>query len=276
MALHFARWAFHMARGLHQEALTDIQAAERLADTLVTPPASTTSIRARMLLTLLRLGQTERVETALARLDEKERQSAEMRIALAALRLTQHDPQAAATALAPILDGSVPAFPALWMVQALLLEAIARDALGDPDAGRALERALDAAEPDRLLIPFLLHPAPGLLERHARHATAHAALIARILDLLAGTSPTGAGSSAAPPGEPRSLREPLSQAESRVLHYLPTNLTAPEIAGQLCLSVNTVRTHVRHVYDKLGAHRRTEAVERARALGLLAPSTRRP
>jgi LuxR family maltose regulon positive regulatory protein len=276
MALHLARWAFHMARGLHQEALTDIQAAERLADTLVTPPASTTSIRARMLLTLLRLGQTERVEAALARLDETERQSAEVRIALAALRLTQHDPQAAATALAPILDGSVPAFPALWMVQALLLEAIARDALGDPDAGRALERALDAAEPDRSLIPFLLHPAPGLLERHARHATAHAALIADILDLLAGTSPAGAGSCAAPPGEPLSLREPLSQAETRVLHYLPTNLTAPEIAGQLCLSVHTVRTHVRHVYDKLGAHRRHEAVERARALGLLAPSTRRP
>jgi LuxR family maltose regulon positive regulatory protein len=40
--------------------------------------------------------------------------------------------------------------------------------------------------------------------------------------------------------------------------------------------VNTVRTHVLHLYGKLGAHRRTEAVERARALGLLAPSTRRP
>jgi LuxR family maltose regulon positive regulatory protein len=230
-----------------------------------------------MLLTLLRLGQTERVEAALARLDDKERQSAEMRIALAALRLTRHDPQAAATALAPILDGSVPAFPALWMVQALLLEAIARDALGDPDAaGRALERAVDAAESDRLLIPFLLHPAPGLLERHARHATAHAALIAGILDLLAGTSPTGAASSAAPPGEPLSLREPLSQAETRVLHYLPTNLPVPEIAGQLSLSANTVRTHIRHVYEKLGAHSRTEAVERARALSLLAPAARRP
>jgi LuxR family maltose regulon positive regulatory protein len=131
-------------------------------------------------------------------------------------------------------------------------------------------------EADHTVLPFLLHPAPGLLERHARQATAHAALIAGILSLLAGTSPTGAASSAAPPGEPLSLREPLSQAETRVLRYLPTNLTAPEIAGQLCLSVNTVRTHVRHLYDKLGAHRRTEAVERARALGLLAPSTRRP
>jgi LuxR family maltose regulon positive regulatory protein len=51
-------------------------------------------------------------------------------------------------------------------------------------------------------------------------------------------------------------------------------LSAPEIASQLSLSVNTVRTHMRHVYEKLGAHRRAGAVERARALGLLAPSSR--
>jgi LuxR family transcriptional regulator, maltose regulon positive regulatory protein len=61
-----------------------------------------------------------------------------------------------------------------------------------------------------------------------------------------------------------------------VLRYLPTNLSAPEIAAELTLSVNTVRTHVRRLYEKLGACSRTEAVERARALGLLAPSPRRP
>jgi LuxR family maltose regulon positive regulatory protein len=62
----------------------------------------------------------------------------------------------------------------------------------------------------------------------------------------------------------------------RVLRYLPTQLSTPEIAGQLYLSVNTVKTHMRHVYDKLGAHRRHEAVEQARTLGLLAPAARRP
>jgi LuxR family maltose regulon positive regulatory protein len=159
------------------------------------------------------------------------------------------------------------------MVRALLLEAIARDALGDPAAaGRALERALDLAELNSMLLPFLINPAPELLERHARQRTAHAVQIAGILSLLAGTSPPGADSSAAPPGQPRRLREPLSQAETRVLRYLPTNLTAPEIADQLYLSANTVRTHMRHLYDKLGAHRRHEAVDRARTLGLLAPS----
>jgi LuxR family maltose regulon positive regulatory protein len=218
------------------------------------------------------LGQTDRAEAALAGLDEEERGGAEMRIALASLRLAQHDPQAAAAALAPVLDGSVSAGLPVWLVTALLLDAIAHDALGDPDAAwRVLERALDVAAPDRMIFPFLVYPAPGLLERHARQRTAHAALITEILGLLAGTS-----RSAAPPGEPQRLREPLSKAETRVLRYLPTGLSVPEIAGQLNLSVNTVRTHMRHVYDKLGAHRRHEAVERARALGLLAPSARRP
>src|SRR5262245_34529805 len=108
-------------------------------------------IRASFLQTLLRLGQTGRAEAALAGPDARERQSAEMHNALASLRLAQHDPQAATAALAPVIDGSVQHGLPTWAVGALLLEAMARDALGDPDAaGRALERALDLAEPDRL------------------------------------------------------------------------------------------------------------------------------
>jgi LuxR family transcriptional regulator, maltose regulon positive regulatory protein len=270
MYLHYARGLLELARGRNEEALADIQAAERLAATLVTPHILATSTRADMLQALVGLGETGRAEAALAGLDARERGGVEMCIALASLRLAQHDPQAATAALAAVLDGSVSrvgVHPS-WVVAALLLEAIARDARGDQAvAGRALERAL---------VSFLVYPAPGLLERHARQRTAHAALIADILSLLAGTSPPAAGSSAAPPGQPRSLREPLSRAETRVLRYLPTNLTVPEIAGQLYLSANTVRTHMRHLYDKLGAHRRHEAVDRARALGLLAPSARRP
>ena len=57
-----------------------------------------------------------------------------------------------------------------------------------------------------------------------------------------------------------------------MLRYLPTNLTTPEIARELTVSPNTVRTHVRHMYAKFGTHHRAETVELARALGLLAPS----
>jgi LuxR family maltose regulon positive regulatory protein len=67
------------------------------------------------------------------------------------------------------------------------------------------------------------------------------------------------------------LPEPLTDSETRVLRYLTSHLTAPEIAGHLYLSVHTVTTHLRHIYAKLGVHRRGEAVDRARALGLLAP-----
>ncbi|MGH3206050.1 MAG: helix-turn-helix transcriptional regulator [Streptosporangiaceae bacterium] len=106
-------------------------------------------------------------------------------------------------------------------------------------------------------------------ERHARHRTVHAALIAEILSLLAGRR------LAPPPTAPRPPLEPLSESEIRVLRYLPTNLTGPEIAGELYVSSNTVKTHVRSLYAKLGTHRRAEAVARARGLGLLAPSARR-
>ena len=75
---------------------------------------------------------------------------------------------------------------------------------------------------------------------------------------------------------PPRLIEPLSQSEIRVLRYLPTNLSGREIARELSVSLNTVRTHMRHIFAKLGVHRRTEAVTRARALGLLAPSPRAP
>jgi LuxR family transcriptional regulator, maltose regulon positive regulatory protein len=65
---------------------------------------------------------------------------------------------------------------------------------------------------------------------------------------------------------------PLSRSEIRVLCYLPTSLSMPEIANELSVSHNTVRTHMRHMYAKLGTHRRADTVARARGLGLLAPS----
>jgi LuxR family maltose regulon positive regulatory protein len=53
------------------------------------------------------------------------------------------------------------------------------------------------------------------------------------------------------------------------LGYLPTNLTRPEIAQELHVSINTVNTHIRNVYAKLGARDRSAAVQRARQLRLL-------
>jgi LuxR family transcriptional regulator, maltose regulon positive regulatory protein len=269
MSLRHARAVLELARGRYQEALAAFGGAEKLAATLLRPHTCVTSMRSRMLQTLVRLGQTGRAEQALAGLEEDERGSAEVRIAVAALRLASDDPQSAADALAPVLDGSVSGAPRVRMVTALLLEARARDALGDQAAvGRVLERALDITEANGIVLPFLLDPAQALLERHRRSGTAHPALLSEILNLLTRGSPPAGG-----PGGYGG--QPLTGSETRVLRYLPTHLTAHEIADELFLSVNTVCTHTRHLYAKLGVHSRHEAVDCARALGLLAPSTRR-
>jgi LuxR family maltose regulon positive regulatory protein len=271
MRLSYGRGMLEFVSGRHDAALKAFRAAERLASSLVTPHTLGPRLRSHLLQTLVRTGETRRVEQALAGLDGPERDRGETRIAEASLRLAQDDPTAAAAALAPVIDGSVVMPNAhLWDVQAFLLQAIASDALGDASAARrALEQALDRAAPESLLFPFLYDPAPELLDRHRRHGTAHPSLITEILNVLAGQKP------GSPSAGPQRLREPLSHAEARVLRYLPTKLSAPEIADELYLSVNTVKTHMRHLYDKLGAHRRHEAVEQARALGLLASSPRR-
>jgi LuxR family maltose regulon positive regulatory protein len=269
LAVHYIRGWLELGRGRDTDALTAFRAAERLAGRLAAPHPLVGRARTMQLYVLARLGDTERAEQNLAELSEHDRERGETRIATAVLRLAQDDPDAATAALAPVLDGSAPLISLPWLAQAFLLEAIARDTLGDQAvAGRTLERALDCAEPDGALLYFLLHPVPGLLERQAQHGTGHAALVAEIQSLLAGTRP-------APPAGPRPPLEPLRESELRVLRYLPTNLTAPEIAGELYVSLHTVKTHMRNLYAKLGTHRRAETVARARDLGLLAPSARR-
>jgi LuxR family maltose regulon positive regulatory protein len=271
LGIYYVRGQLELALGRDADAVPALQAAERLAGQLAAPHMLIAPAQAMRLHALVRLGETESAEQALAGLDEQERERGELRIAAAVLRLAQDDPDAATAALAPVLDGSAPLVRQTWLVHAFVLEAMARDTAGDQAAAdRAMERALDLAERDRSFLAFVLFPALGLLERHARHRTAHAVLLADIISLLTGKKP------APPPAGPRPLYEPPSDAEIRVLRYLPTHLTAPEIADQMYLSVNTVKTHMYHLYAKLGVHRRHQAVERARTLGLLAPSPQRP
>ena len=65
------------------------------------------------------------------------------------------------------------------------------------------------------------------------------------------------------------LAEPLTGRELEVLALMADGLTYNEIAGQITVSLNTVRTHVKNIYGKLNTHGRMEAVERAKALQLL-------
>ena len=260
------RAVLELGRGRNAEALAAVRGIERVTGLIAGPSPVVVAMRAFQAQILARLGETEHAGDILAQFGEHERERGEIRVATAGLRLAQDDPAAAAAALAPVLDGSASLIWPDWLVQAFLLQAITQDALGDPAAAdRALERALDRAEPDRALFPFLLYPVPDVLGRNARHYTWHADLIAEIQSLLAGTQP-GPPPAAAPPS-----LEPLSTSELRVLRYLPTSLTAPEIADELCVSRHTVKSHMRKVYAKLGTHRRADTVARARALRLLTP-----
>jgi LuxR family maltose regulon positive regulatory protein len=264
------------SRGLHRlgqqrlsEALASLAEAQRLQAQLVAPDPLAVAARALQAQTLARLGDTGAARGVLQAAPDAEGELAETRIALAAILIAERDPRGAVSVLAPVLAGEAPIIADHALPNALIVDAVARDLVGDARAAEDdVERALDLAEPDALVLPFLLTPANALLEGHPRHRTAHAALLSSILDVLGG-SPVRAR-----PGGPVELVEALTESEIRVLRYLPSNLSAPEIAAELVLSTSTVKTHMRHVYEKLGVHRRTEAVERARELGLLGPSTR--
>ncbi|WP_167476128.1 LuxR C-terminal-related transcriptional regulator [Nocardia arthritidis] len=267
MAIRSVQGIAEFARGRNGEAVAALLDAERFAARLSEPNVMVTTLRAFRILAVMRHSGTEHAAAILEGFDAADRERAELRLSLAALRIAEGAPHAALTALAPVLDGSLPLLWPGWLTQGFLLEAIARAALGESDAAQvALERALDQAEPDGVLLWFLLHPVPELLERRARGRTGHASLILEIQNLL--------GTAEAVPAEPRTPLEALSDSEIRVLRYLPTQLSAPEIARELSVSPNTVKTHLRNLYGKLGVHRRTDAVGRARTLGLLAPATR--
>ena len=164
-----------------------------------------------------------------------------------------------------VLDGTAPVIGYVTVVEAQLLAGLAHRELGDQRAAnQAAERALALAESDRLVLPFAMTGSRELLEALPRHETAHAALLADILDVLHGSSP--AAEDQPPPPD----AEELSPGELRVLRYLPTNLSRPEIAGELSVSPNTVSTHVRSIYAKLQVRDRSSAVQRARELRLLA------
>jgi LuxR family transcriptional regulator, maltose regulon positive regulatory protein len=262
VVVHHARGLLRFGQGRLEEALAAFTRAQDLQRLLGGEHVFIVDARARALQVRVRMGDAEAVRTALAALSPEQRERGVMRIALAALELEADKPDQAVEALAPVIDGSAPALVPRWTrVEALLLDAAARDRLGDRRATEeSLEAALGLAEPEGLVLSFMVWPTRELLEHHPGHRSAHGALISMILDTLAGHT-------AAPP-----LHDELSHAEMRVVRYLPSNLTANEIAAALVVSTNTVRTHMRHIYAKLDAHTRSEAVARARELGLVAPS----
>ncbi len=137
---------------------------------------------------------------------------------------------------------------------------------GNPAA--ALAAVADVLDGTAPVLGYVTVVEAHLLEALPRHETAHGALLADILDVLHGSSPAARDQPLTP------QTEELSPGELRVLRYLPTNLSRPEIAAQLSVSVTTVSTHIRSIYAKLQVRDRSSAVQRARELRLLAAAAR--
>jgi LuxR family maltose regulon positive regulatory protein len=264
LLLHLTVGILHACRGRHLEALQEFSAAEQLRSQLAGSHALANQVTGWLLVTQARLGMTGEARACLAALDDDRARSGEIRDACAMICLAEGDPAAALRVVEDVLDGTAPVVGYVTVVVTHLLAGLAHRQLGDQRAAnQATERALALAEADRLVLPFAITGSAELLEALPRHETAHAALLADILDVLHGSSLAAQDQSSSPPAEE------LSPSELRVLRYLPTNLSRPEIASELSVSVNTVNTHVRSIYAKLQARDRSSAVQRARELRLL-------
>ena len=261
--LEYGRGILRFAQGRPEEALEGFRAAEGEQRLLASKHLLGVELQSRLVQAHVALGDTAAAHAILAELDPGLCDRTVVRVAEAILFLAEGRPQDAVDVVAPALERRDEPIRIPWpRIHALLCDAVGRDQLGDSRAAEAsLDRALELAGPERLILPFVLPPARDLLKDHPRWRTSDRAHLTAILEVLAGSSP--------PCGEAMPACDQLSPAELRVLSYLPGSLKADEIAGELYLSANTVRTHLRHIYAKLDAHTRGEAVARARERGLL-------
>jgi LuxR family maltose regulon positive regulatory protein len=145
--------------------------------------------------------------------------------------------------------------------------ALARHAAGDSEgAAAAIAAAIAIAEPEGYVRVFLDEgPAmTALLRRVAKRSDAPG----YVAELLRAGAP-GRGTSAATTAASKALVEPLSERELEVLRLLRSELSGPDMARELVVSLNTLRTHTKNIYAKLGATSRQAALRRAEELGLL-------
>jgi LuxR family transcriptional regulator, maltose regulon positive regulatory protein len=211
------------------------------------------------------LGEPARARTALTTVSSSD--LSDHAIPLARLELALGEPDAALRAVAGFLADDRESLMPISRTEAWAVDAIARDAIHDePSAMRAIERALDLAEPRGYTNAILRHGAPvrSLLRRRIASGTAHRAFAGDLLSVLEREPATRRSH-----GDP--LLDPLSERELTVLRFLPTMMSNAEIAGEMFVSVNTVKTHLKHIYRKLDVSERRDAVRRGRELHLLSP-----
>jgi len=211
-------------------------------------------------------------------------------VTLARILLAEHratgDPSPLTSALA-LLDrlvaGAEAGGRAGTSIELEILRASAQHAAGAAEAGcEALGRAVALAAPDGW-VRFFLDGGPAVTEllRSLPPEPATAAFVRRLVEaspagegVPADTGPVAGGVASSPPDAgPPPLLDPLSERELEVLRLLGSDLDGPAISRHLVVSLNTVRTHTKHIYTKLGVNNRRSAITKAHQLGLLARSS---
>jgi LuxR family maltose regulon positive regulatory protein len=203
------------------------------------------------------VGRPRWAQEALDQLGERVGAGGDLAVLTATEHLALGRGEAARRRLAPVLDGTLPCGYPLALQQAWLTEAVLADQSGQAARSHeALEAALEIAEERTALRAFLDMPGvPSMLDDNVGRFGRRDPLVERIR--AAGRTRTGWAHS------------PLSPKEAQLLGDLPAQLTLEEIAARRQLSVNTVKSHVRAIYSKLGVTSRREAIAVARRRGLL-------
>jgi LuxR family maltose regulon positive regulatory protein len=203
-----------------------------------------------------RLGEQTLRDRFIATLEGALGEAGEVHLARAIAAVHDHRPAAAKAALGPLLEGAAPCLFSASMIDAWLVAAEIDVHHGNPDrAQHALATALALAEP----------------EEHVRRVAAAGPIVSR---LLAARATAGSRTRFADTVRDRLatagvlVEEPLTQRERIVLAALSRNATLREIATQEYISPNTVKTHVRNIYRKLGVSDREGVTAAAHALGI--------
>ncbi len=214
----------------------------------------------------LRVGSTGRARAVLLLVEEGEHfDRADGRLLRGGLLIAEGDFKTALEAVEACLDDAAGEVTLQERISGLLIAAVAQRRLGSSDeAAGLLEQALALAEPDGAYRAFL---DGGAAVRSAMTVlvpptSRHAGFAGRILERFDAQAPRAAG-----PAD--SVSVPLTESERAVLRFLPSHMTNEEISQALFLSINTVKTHLRSAYRKLGVSSRREAIARGRRLGLL-------
>jgi LuxR family maltose regulon positive regulatory protein len=254
------------AKGDPAAGLETLRGAQQELQRLNGPYVLAASLREWEARLLTATGRVEQARALLPSSDEPSPGSAATLAARAELQLAEGDAAGAVATLAPCLGGSASPLFAYQTLETLLLDAVARQRLGDHDrAATSVEHALQVAEPEgyRQVFWNLGEEVHLLLSRQRERGTAHPQLLTELLDRP---------DSAAGPSSfslPVALVAPLTDREQAVLGLLDSELSTRQMADELFVSVNTIKSHLRSIYRKLDASRRSDAVRRARHLRLL-------